>query len=158
MALIEKNVGYSNLGDLVINFLNSQISKSVNAKNAYVLFKKHCEENNLSHEYVLKMLLRTSKYYGAFIGVSVYYSKNVTVYLNAFYTIKQTTILPLLFRIFDDFEDERINEETLCKVLNYLFTYLIIYIKNLVAYYATFLHHCVVSSSYNQLKRNGYGQ
>ena len=41
---IEKNVGYRNLGDFVINFLNSQISKSVNGKNAYRLFKEHCEE------------------------------------------------------------------------------------------------------------------
>lgn len=55
-SVIEKNVGYRNLGDFVINFLNSQISKSVNSKNAYRLFKEHCEENNLSHEDVLKEL------------------------------------------------------------------------------------------------------
>ena len=30
---IEKNVGYRNLGDFVINFLNSQITGSVNSKN-----------------------------------------------------------------------------------------------------------------------------
>ena len=65
---IEKDVGYRNLGDFVINFLNSQINKSVNRKNAYRLFKEHCEENKLSHEDVLKRLKRTSKYYGAFIG------------------------------------------------------------------------------------------
>ena len=41
---IEKNVGYKNLGDFVINYLNSQISKSVNEKNAYHLFKNHCIE------------------------------------------------------------------------------------------------------------------
>ena len=66
-TVIEKNVGYRNLGDFVINFLNSQISKSVNSQNAYRLFKEQCEENNLSHEDVLKELKRTSKYYCAFI-------------------------------------------------------------------------------------------
>ena len=58
---IEKNVGYKNLGDFVINYLNSQISKSVNEKNAYHLFKKHCIENNLTCEDILKSLKRTSK-------------------------------------------------------------------------------------------------
>ena len=122
---IEKNVGYRNLGDFVINFLNSQIAKSVNNKNAYRLFKEHCEENNLSHEDTLKKLKRTSKYYGAFIGENKSYSDKITKYLNAFYAIKQTTILPLLFRIFNDYEDENIDEKTLCKVLDYLLTYLV---------------------------------
>lgn len=120
---IEKNVGYRNLGDFVINFLNSQITKAVNAKNAYQLFKAHCEQNDLSHEDVLKKLKRTSKYYGAFIGENNYYSEEITGYLRSFNTIKQTTVLPLLFRIFTDYEDGNINDKTLCKVLDYLLTY-----------------------------------
>lgn len=122
---IEKNVGYRNLGDFVINFLNSQITKSVNNKNAYRLFKEHCEENNLTHEDILKNLLRTSKYYGAFIGENEYYSDKVRKYLSTLNTIKQTTILPLLFRIFNDYEDNNIDETTLCQVLDYLLTYLV---------------------------------
>lgn len=124
-STIEKNVGYRNLGDFVINYLNSQISKSVNDKNAYRLFTEYCEENRLSHEDILKKLKRTSKYYGAFIGENFYYSKEISAYLKAFYTIKQTTIIPLLFRLFDDYEDRNIDEETLCKVLRYLLTYLV---------------------------------
>lgn len=124
-SVIEKNVGYRNLGDFVINFLNSRISKSVNSENAYRLFKEHCEENHLSHEDALKKLKRTSKYYGAFIGENHYYSKKVSDCLRAFYTIKQTTVLPLLFRIFNDYEDKIIDEATLCKVLEYLLTYLV---------------------------------
>lgn len=122
---IEKNVGYHNLGDFVINFLNSKISKCVNSKNAYRLFKEHCEENGLSHEDVLKELKKNSKYYGAFIGENKYYDKEIMDYLNAFYTIKQTTVLPLLFKIFNDYEDNNITKETLCKVLDYLLTYFI---------------------------------
>lgn len=122
---IEKNVGYQNLGDFVINYLNSQISKSVNNKNAYRLFKENCEENNLSHEEVLINLRRTSKCYGAFIGENKFYTDRVRLYLSAFNTIKQTTVLPLLFKIFDDFEDDNITEEELCNVLEYLLTYLI---------------------------------
>lgn len=124
-SAIEKNVGYRNLGDFVINFLNSQISKSVNSKNAYRLFTEHCEENNLSHEDILKKLKRTSRYYGVFIGENNYYSKKISDHLRAFYTIKQTTIIPLLFRIMNDYEDGNVDEETLCKVLDYLLTYLV---------------------------------
>lgn len=122
---IEKSVGYRNLGDFVINFLNSQISKSVNDKNAYRSFKEHCEYNNLTHEDMLKNLKRTSKYYGAFIGENKCYSDEISKYLSSFYTIKQTTILPLLFRIFNDYENKNIDETTLCQVLNYLLTYLV---------------------------------
>lgn len=46
-------------------------------------------------------------------------------YLQAFYTIKQTTVLPFLFRIFNDYENSNIDEATLCKVLDYLLTYLV---------------------------------
>ena len=85
----------------------------MNSKNAYRLFKEHCEENNLSHEDVLKELKRTSKYYGAYIGENHYYSAEISNYLKAFYTIKQTTILPFLFRVFNDYENNIIDEETL---------------------------------------------
>lgn len=122
---IEKNVGYNNLGDFVINFLNSQISKSVNSKNAYQLFKKYCEDNNLTHEDVLKSIKMTSKYYSAFISENKYYSEKITNYLKGFYLIKQTTVLPLLFKIFDDYENKHIDEEILCQVLEYLLTYLV---------------------------------
>lgn len=122
---IEKNVGYRNLGDFVINYLNSQITSSVNSKNAYRLFKEHCEDNGLSHEDVLTSLKRTSKYYGAFIGVNRCYSTEIQKYLNAFNIIKQTTILPLIFRIFDDYEGDFINEDVLHKLLSYLLTYFI---------------------------------
>lgn len=120
---VEKNVGYRNLGDFVINFLNSKITKAVNAKNAYQLFKEHCEQNHLSHEDVLKSLKRTSRYYGAFIGENHYYNNEITGYLRAFNTIKQTTVLPLIFRIFTDYEEGHIDGKTLCKVLDYLLTY-----------------------------------
>ena len=124
-SAIEKNVGYHNLGDFVINFLNSKVSKSVNSKNAYDLFKEWCEAKNLSHEDVLKELQKNSKYYGAFIGANKYYDKEIRDYLNAFYTIKQTTVVPFIFKIFNDYEDNKITKETLCKVLNYFLTYFV---------------------------------
>ena len=65
-----------------------------------------------------------------FISITIcllnhYYSKEISNYLKAFYTIEQTTILPFLFRVFNDYENDSIGEETLCKVLDYLLTYLV---------------------------------
>lgn len=80
----KKMLDTCNLGDFVINFLNSQITGSVNSKNAYRLFKEHCQNNGLSHKDVLTALRGTSKYYGAFIGEIECYSARVTKYLNAF--------------------------------------------------------------------------
>lgn len=122
---IEKNVGYRNLGDFVINYLNSKIPGSVNSKNAYRLFKEYCESKNLTHEDVLKDLLKTSKYYGAFIGEKQYYNKDITDLLHSFFVIKQTTVLPFLFKVFNDYEENNIDEKTLCNILEYLLTYFI---------------------------------
>lgn len=122
---IEKNVGYRNLGDFVINYLNSKIPGSVNSKNAYRLFKEYCESKNLTHEDVLKDLLKTSKYYGAFIGEKQYYNKEITDLLHSFFVIKQTTVLPFIFKVFNDYEENNIDEKTLCNVLEYLLTYFI---------------------------------
>jgi len=123
---IEKNVGYSNLGDFVIHFLIGQLAKNVNSKNAYRAFKDHCEEKGLSHEDVLKELKRDSKYYGAINGtIPNAFNVKVMEKLKSFSSIKQTTINPLLFKVLKDFEDQKIDQETTINVLDYLLTYLI---------------------------------
>ena len=122
---IEKNVGYRNLGDFVINYLNSKITKNVNSKNAYDIFKRFCEKEKLSHEDILIDLKKKSKYYGAFTGNINVYNQKISKLLNVFAVIKQTTIYPLLFNIFEDYEEQNISEETLCNVLDYLITYLV---------------------------------
>lgn len=124
-SVIEKNVGYRNLGDFVINFLNSRISRSVNNNNAYRLFKEYCEEHKYSHKDVLKDLLLTSKCYGTFIGEKVFFDDKISEKLQAFRIIKQTTVLPFLFKVFNDFEENNIDEITLYNVLDYLLTYFI---------------------------------
>ena len=99
--------------------------KSIDRKNAYRIFKEIYENNNMTHEKILKDLKKTSKYYGAFIGEKNNYSLRINEYLKGMYIIKQTTILPLLFKIFDDYEENKIDEDTVCNVLKYLLTYLI---------------------------------
>ena len=60
-----------------------------------------------------------------FIGEKQYYSQKITYLLRSFYTIKQTTVIPFIFKIFNDYEENFIDEKTLCDVLEYLLTYFI---------------------------------
>lgn len=122
---IEKNVGYKNLMDFFINYINSKVLKSVKNNNAYNIFKEKVETDQVSKREVLKNLTKTSKYYGAFIGKCRIYSDKIQSLLTAFYNIKQTTVLPLLFKILEDYEENRITDEELYKVQEYLLTYVI---------------------------------
>ena len=150
---LEKNVGYNNLGDFVINYLNSRTMKSIDRKNAYRIFKEIYENNNMTHEKILKDLKKTSKYYGAFIGEKNNYSLRINEYLKGMYIIKQTTILPLLFKIFDDYEENKIDEDTICNVLKYLLTYLIrtnaCEINKGMAKFMKSLHSRVIDNEYD---------
>lgn len=122
---IEKNVEYKNLEDFLINYLNYKVKESVTLKNAYDVYKNYFKASGLSNEEELVELLKVSKYYGAFIGAHIYNNTNIQYYLNSFYSIKQTTILPLLFNLLADYENGYISEAELCDVLKYLLTYLI---------------------------------
>lgn len=122
---IEKNVGYVNLGDFVINYLNSVVSRTVSFKNAYSIFKEFCEENNFTHEQALIDLEKKSKYYGAFINEIKPYNARIMKSITQFNSIKQTTIMPFVFKVLNDYETSVISEEILCKVLDYSMTYLV---------------------------------
>lgn len=122
---IEKNVEYKNLEDFLINYLNYKVKESVTLKNAYDVYKNYFKVSGLSNEEELIELLKVSKYYGAFIGSHIYNNTNIQYYLTSFYSIKQTTILPLLFNLLADYENGYISEAELCDVLKYLLTYLI---------------------------------
>lgn len=140
---IEKNVEYSKLGDFFINYINSEVTKTVNLKNAYNIFKQNCEDKKLSHKEVLENIKTKSKCYGAFIGVNNYYSEKLRNKLQSFFQIKQTTVLPLIFKLFDDYESNKITEDILCDILDYLFTYIICILtceksKNLNKFIKTF--------------------
>lgn len=97
----------------------------MNKRNAYQMFKDYHEEYQLTHQEILETLKRTSKYYGSFIGKHPFYNARIQSYLNAYAMIQQTTMYPLLFHIFYDFECGEIDEDELCEVLDYILIYFI---------------------------------
>ena len=112
------------LGKIDINkyFLTFIIFKIVDVKEseAYQLFKKWADGSSLSHEDIMKELKYYSKFYSAFIGRENDYSKEVNNYLAAYRSLNQSTIYPFLFSVFDDFEQQIIDEEYCSKYFSFI--------------------------------------
>ena len=117
------------LGKIDINkyFLTFIIFKIVDVKEseAYQLFKKWADGSSLSHEDIMKELKYYSKFYSAFIGRENDYSKEVNNYLAAYRSLNQSTIYPFLFSVFDDYEQQIIDEGILLQILQFYLNYTI---------------------------------
>lgn len=120
---IEKMVGYDNLEEFFLHFLNSKLSDITLYKNIYPKFKTYYEKNFVTHEEILILLKKYAYYYSAFIGRNNKYSIEIMECLNNFNIINQTTIYPFLLLLFDDFEAQKINEVEMLKILKFLLSY-----------------------------------
>ena len=67
---IEKYVGYTNLGDYMLNYISSKMGRTITAREAYSIFKKYVETKQFSHEEVLKDLKKNALYYGVLLLTS----------------------------------------------------------------------------------------
>lgn len=124
--VMEDEVGKDNLVDYFMNYLTFRLPEQVSAKTAYQSFKKYVEINGISNEDILKDLKRYSKYYNVFIKEDKKnYSEEVNNLLNAFRILQQSTIYPLFFNIFDDFEKKEIKEEELIDTMMFFLNYTI---------------------------------
>ena len=120
---MEQSVGYDNLAEFFIHYLNLKSSEKITTKNAYLQFKRFFEENNYSHETMLRELQMYASYYSAFIGREDTYSHEINYYLLAFRLLDQSTYYPFMFHIFEDHQNQKIDEKTLVKVLRFLRSY-----------------------------------
>ena len=100
---IEKMIGYDNLEEFFLHFLNSKLSDVISSKNIYQKFKIYYEKNFKNHEEILLLLKKYAYYYSAFIGKNEKYSVEINECLNSFSMINQTTIYPFLLLLFYDF-------------------------------------------------------
>lgn len=117
---VETLVGRDKINDYFNVYIVFAISEA-NEQNAYQQFKKYA--HSLSHETILKDLKRYSKYYHVFITDDTNYSKKINYLLAGYRYLKQSTIFPFFFSVFDDFEKRIIDEDTLCSVLKFFLNY-----------------------------------
>lgn len=117
---VETLIGRDNINDYFSNYLVFALPES-NEKNAYQQFKKYADVK--SHEDILKSLKKYSKYYNAFIREDDNFSDSINYYLAGYRSLKQSTIFPFFFSIFSDFDDNLINEDELCQILQFFLNY-----------------------------------
>lgn len=120
---IEKEIGYIELHDFFIQYLNSKTTSNITKKNAYEKFKKYYYNNYESHEGILIDLLKHVKYYAAFLGKESKYESDIKYFLNSFTELKQTTMYPFLFKVFIDYDASVINYNDLYEILRFLRSY-----------------------------------
>lgn len=123
---IETKVGKDKLIDFFKTYLIYKLpDNNKNNKEQYQSFKNYVNKNDISHLDLLTEMKKLSKYYSAFVDYSPDYSARINNALDGFRSLKQTTIFSFLFSIFDDYENEVINEETLYSTLIFFLNYTI---------------------------------
>ena len=123
---IEQNITPKEMPDFITDYLQFSCKEKVTTQNAYAVFKNAFKTRNYTNERMLQELLHYSKYYKAFLfGDYTNYFDIVNKRLLELRTIDQATIYQFLFHIFDDYEKNDINQETLEKVLTFFFNYLL---------------------------------
>lgn len=123
-SVMEEKIGKDDLSNYFITYLIFKLPNDIKKETGYQSFKEYIDKNNISHRDILIELKRYSKYYNVFKnGDTENYSKYINTLLQAFTELKQTTIYPFLFAVFNDFENNIINEEILSTVLEFFIGY-----------------------------------
>lgn len=123
-SVMEEMIGKDDLSNYFITYLIFKLPNDIKKETGYQSFKEYVDKNHISHREILIELKRYSKYYNVFKNSDTKnYSKYINTLLQAFTDLKQTTIYPFLFAVFDDFENNIINEEILGTVLEFFIGY-----------------------------------
>lgn len=122
---LEQSLSTERLADFIITFLNFKMSENVTQTNAYIKFKQLYADNKYSNESMLSDLLHYAKYQALFIGRKNSYSHKINELMCDFRLLDQSTIYIFLYSIFDDFENQVIDENSLCDILDFFRAYCI---------------------------------
>lgn len=121
---VETKLGKSEINKYFLTYIIFKLGE-VKEDEAYQQFKKWADSSEFSHEDIMKELKYYSKFYAAFVGFSNDYSKEINNYLSAYRSLKQSTMYPFLFSVFDDYERKVIDEETVLQILQFYLNYTI---------------------------------
>lgn len=126
---IEKNLkqdaDYKNLNLFFTQYIIYKTRSAVNSKTLYRTFVNFFKQNNYSNRKLLEELKYYSEIFKAFVYENSSYSPSIQQALRKLRFLKQTTSYPFLLQIFDDYEQNVINEQELLSVLNFLVSYLL---------------------------------
>lgn len=120
---IENLVGYDSLTTFFLDFLNIKVEGFQKEDEAYEVFKKVFEIGYYTNESILQEILHYAGLYHAFTKGDNRYSQEVNNYLSGLYKLNQTTVYLFLYKVFDDFHNQVIDQNMLEKVLRFLLNY-----------------------------------
>lgn len=120
---IERLLPKDQLQMFFLDYLNLKIEGFANKENAYDIFKVHYLEGKYTNESMLQEVLYYAELYHTFLYGDDKYSNTVNSLLKSLQRLKQTTVFLFLFRIFDDYNNKAIDQNTLEKVIRFLLNY-----------------------------------
>lgn len=123
-SVMEEMIGKDELSNYFITYLIFKLPNDVKKETGYQLFKDYIDKNCISHRDILIELKRYAKYYNLFKNSdNINYSNKINALIQTFSELKQTTIYPFLFSVFDDYENAIISEENLENILEFFIGY-----------------------------------
>lgn len=107
-----------------LDYLNFKMDGFTKESTAYDDFKALYVRGRYTNETMLGEILHYAQQYHAFYcGDKLRLSNEANQFLGSLRKLNQTTVYIFLFSVFDDFEADVIDDETLCKVLRLLLNY-----------------------------------
>lgn len=106
-----------------LDYLNFKSDGFVIEREAYDKFKDVFRQNQYTNESMLFEILHYAKQYSVFLKGSPELGVDVNRALDGLRKLNQTTVYLFLFRVFDDYEEKRIDGSELSKVLHFLLNY-----------------------------------
>lgn len=120
----EKILPKDQLSTFFMDYLNTKIDGFVKEGDAYDVFKLVYKNGGFTNESMLAEIMHYAELYSTFLyGNDDKYGKEVNQLLRDLQKLKQTTVFLFLFPVFDDFENNVINEKDLECVLRFLLNY-----------------------------------
>lgn len=105
------------------DYLNTRLDGFTKESEAYRDFKYIYDKGQYTNESMLNEILHYAKQYYVFCNGDENLGKDINNALAGLRKLNQTTVYLFLFNIFDDFENGKIDKETLGKVLDLLLNY-----------------------------------
>lgn len=106
-----------------LDYLNMKNDGFVREAEAYESFKSLFMSGNYTNKSMLEEIYHYAQLYHDFFHGSEKYSKRINYYMDSLKRLKQTTVYLFLFRLFDDLENQVINQTEVEKVLDFILSY-----------------------------------
>ena len=121
--VIEQLVAKENMTAFFLDYLNLKKEGFTKEDQGYDSFKDLYKAERYDNESMLKELKHYAEYYNVFLNGSKDYSSEINEYLEGLRLLKQTTVYLFLFKVFDDYKENIIDQKELARVLRLLLNY-----------------------------------